>query len=290
MKNIVKITAIVILLALVFSAVTVSAENTAPFKSVEDEIVKLFNKARINEGMGELTQDDNLTKLARAKAAEMADNHLDKPEFPDGIKKFLKTNGAEAKSTPYFYASGKKTPAEIVDDWTKHINFKRDTRTADKTTQIGVGVAKAADGTMYVVCLTVQPFGDSAKTMLEDEVIRLINEERVKRRLAPVVKNDDLSGVTRTKATDMADNEYCVHTSPTYGSPGDMVRKYTENITFIGENLAAGQQTAQDVFTAWMDSPGHKAILLSKSANCIGVGVDIDSKNNLVWSLMMAAK
>lgn len=288
MKNITKLTAIIILLAIVFPTIPVSAMTSAePFESTENEIVKLFNKARTVAGMTELEQDENLTKLARIKAQEMADKHLNKPEFPEGIKKFLKDNGAEAKSNPYFYSAGKKTPAEIVEEWTKHINFKRDTRSDDKTTQIGVGAAKDSDGMMYVVCLNVQPFGDSEKAVLEDEVIRLVNDERAKYGFAPVVKSDDLTEVSRMKATDMADNEYCTHKSPVYGSPGDMVSKYTENIAFIGENIAAGQQTTQDVFTAWLNSPAHKAVMLSKSADCIGVGVDIDSKNNLTWSLIV---
>jgi len=111
----------------------------------------------------------------------------------------------------------------------------------------------------------------------EDEVIRLVNEERVKNGLPVLAANGDLAKIARMKAEDMIDNGYFSHLSPTYGSPEDMLNQYAPKVLFSGECIAGGK-TPDYVFTAWMDSPPHKNILLKESADCIGVGMATDGK------------
>jgi uncharacterized protein YkwD len=238
--------------------------------------------------MSALVQNEALTKIARIKAEEMAKDSLKTLEFPLGVKKFLKENNIETFAQTYFFSIGKKTPDTIVNEWKKQSNFERDTWGKDKTTEIGVGAAQAANGDMYYVCINICPFGEKEKTALEDEVIRLVNAERKKAGLSPVTKNDDLMKVARMKADDMTNNGYCAHESPTYGSPKNMVEKYTTGITFLGENITAGQPTAAEAVTAWVISPAHNDIILKKSANIVGIGVSLNEKGNLIWSLLMA--
>jgi uncharacterized protein YkwD len=272
------------------SAETAEESKSAQFEETENEIVKLFNEARVSGGMSALVQNETLTKLARIKAEEMANNKSDKLEFSEGIKKFLKNNGAESKAQCYYWTSGKKSASEVVDVWKKHINFDNDLWAKDKMVQIGVGAAIAANGDIYFVCININPFGEAEKTALEDEVIRLVNIEREKAGLSPVTKNDDLMKVARMKADDMSEKGYCDHESPTYGSPKNMVEKYTTNIAYLGENITAGQRTAAEAVTAWLISPAHKDILMKKTANIVGIGVSLNEQGNLMWSLIMAKK
>lgn len=53
----------------------------------------------------------------------------------------------------------------------------------------------------------------------ENEVIRLVNEQRAKNGLKALTANWELSRVARYKSQDMVDNRYFSHTSPTYGPP-----------------------------------------------------------------------
>lgn len=290
MRKATKFLAIIILIAIISNLMPVFAadEKSTTFQSMENDIIKLFNKAREKMEMGVLEQNETLTGLARIKAEEMAKKRLDAPDFPDGIKQYLKDNLAESKAQNYYCTTGKKTAAEVVETWKKYVNFDRDTWAKEKTTFIGVGAAKGTDGKMYYVCIVTRPFGNKEKTDLEDEVIRLINEERKKQGLTILTKNDDLMKTAGMKAQDMADNGYCAHESPTYGKPGDMVKKYVPNVKYCGENIAAGQPTPGDVFMSWKDSPAHKAIMLKKTANCVGIGVSLNSKGNLIWSLILA--
>ena len=297
MKKSGKFIAVTILAAMIFTVILLSVnvyaedgKKVSEFKTLEDEIVKLFNKAREKSGMDVLEQDEKLTELARMKAEEMAEKRLETPEFPNGIKQFLKDNSAESKVQNQYSAAGKKTAGEVTEIWEKQIGFDRDTWAREKTTHIGVGTAKGSDGRIYYVCIVTKPFGDKEKTALEDEVIRLLNAERKKQGLTLLTKNDGLMETARMKAQDMADNKYCAHQSPTYGSPANMVKKYVPTVIYGGENIAAGQLTAKEVFTDWLNSPSHKTILFKKSADCIGIGVALDSKGNLVWSLLVATE
>jgi uncharacterized YkwD family protein/spore coat assembly protein SafA len=123
---------------------------------------------------------------------------------------------------------------------------------------------------------------------LESEVVRLVNVERAKHGLAPVKENWELSRVARYKSTDMKTKGYFDHYSPTYGSPFDMMKKFGFKFYSAGENIAMGQRTPQEVMTAWMNSPGHRANILKADFKEIGVGLARDG--SMYWTQMFMTR
>lgn len=109
-------------------------------------------------------------------------------------------------------------------------------------------------------------------TEYETEVLRLVNIERANNGLKPLTMNWELSRVARYKSQDMHDKGYFSHTSPTYGSPFDMMTKFGISYRTAGENIAMGYKTPQAVVTGWMNSPGHRANILNGSFTQLGVG------------------
>lgn len=106
----------------------------------------------------------------------------------------------------------------------------------------------------------------------EQKVVDLTNQERAKNGL-PALKVDlPLSKMAREKSRDMSANDYFSHTSPTYGSPFDMMKQYGITYRYAGENIAMGQRTPEEVVKAWMNSEGHRKNILSPNFNYIGVG------------------
>jgi len=104
------------------------------------------------------------------------------------------------------------------------------------------------------------------------QVVTLVNQERAKAGLSALkVSNATLTKMALDKAKDMYNNNYFDHNSPTYGSPFDMMKKYGINYSYAGENIAKGQRTPQEVMTAWMNSAGHRANILSANFTTIGV-------------------
>lgn len=106
----------------------------------------------------------------------------------------------------------------------------------------------------------------------ENEVIRLVNEIRAENKLPPLTANWELSRVARYKSEDMSNNGYFSHTSPTYGTPFQMIRAFGLSYRSAGENIAYGQRTPAAVVNAWMNSSGHRANILNASYTQIGVG------------------
>ena len=106
----------------------------------------------------------------------------------------------------------------------------------------------------------------------EAEVVRLVNALRAEKGLQPLTANWELSRVARYKSEDMAANRYFSHTSPTYGTPFQMIRSFGLSYRTAGENIAYGQRTPAEVMDAWMNSSGHRANILNSSYTHIGVG------------------
>ncbi|NOU86037.1 LysM peptidoglycan-binding domain-containing protein [Paenibacillus sp. LMG 31460] len=110
-----------------------------------------------------------------------------------------------------------------------------------------------------------------SQTTFASQVVNLVNQERSKAGLRPLTSNSALTTMALDKAKDMYNNGYFDHTSPTYGSPFDMMSTYGIRYSYAGENIAKGQQTPEAVMKAWMNSTGHRQNILSPNFTQIGV-------------------
>ncbi|WP_246238986.1 peptidoglycan-binding protein [Paenibacillus anseongense] len=109
-------------------------------------------------------------------------------------------------------------------------------------------------------------------TAEEQQMLDLVNKERAAVGLAALVADPELTKTARLKSQDMVDNKYFSHDSPTYGSPFDMMEKFGITYNAAGENIACNQ-SVQAAHEALMNSPGHKANILSKDYTHIGIGI-----------------
>ncbi|MBI0578895.1 SafA/ExsA family spore coat assembly protein [Neobacillus cucumis] len=129
-----------------------------------------------------------------------------------------------------------------------------------------------------------------ATKSIENQVIQLTNQERAKNGLKPFTPDWELSRVARYKAMDMRDKNYFSHTSPTYGDPFTMIKNFGISYRAAAENIAAGQTTPQEVVNAWMNSPGHRANILSTSTTRIGVGYAKGGSMRYYWVQQFISK
>ena len=116
------------------------------------------------------------------------------------------------------------------------------------------------------------PQVDSQVIAFENEVVRLVNDIRRQNGLNPLTANWELSRVARYKSQDMRERGYFSHTSPTYGTPFQMIKAFGLTYRSAGENIARGYSTPQAVVNGWMNSSGHRANILNASYTQIGVG------------------
>lgn len=127
-----------------------------------------------------------------------------------------------------------------------------------------------------------QPSAGAASSY-EQAVVTLVNAERAKYGLAALTLDETLCSYARVKSQDMHDNGYFSHESPTYGSPFEMMQSFGISYRSAGENIAMGYSSPKAVVTAWMNSAGHRANILSASYTSIGVGYVADGGYWTQW-------
>ena len=123
----------------------------------------------------------------------------------------------------------------------------------------------------------------------EKEVFDLINKQRTNNGLAALKNDSEVQRVARIKAQDMVDNNYFSHTSPTYGSPFDMLKSFKISYKTAGENIA-GNSSNSGAVNAWMNSEGHRANILNSSFIYTGIGVVKSPKYGKIYVQMFIGK
>ena len=116
--------------------------------------------------------------------------------------------------------------------------------------------------------------GDSISISdMKTELIRLTNNERAKAGLTELQILPELMDCAQLKAEDMIDNRYYGHNSPVYGSANEMIKALVPNARAGGENIAHWREALEEVFAGWMESPEHRANILSPRYTHIGIGI-----------------
>ena len=104
--------------------------------------------------------------------------------------------------------------------------------------------------------------------------IKWTNIQREQRGLLPLQENPQLNTTALIKAQDMLSGQYFEHVSFSGEGVGDLANTVGYEFIAIGENLALGNfQDDQVLVQGWMDSPGHRANILSSQYQEIGVAV-----------------
>ncbi len=118
------------------------------------------------------------------------------------------------------------------------------------------------------------PVPGSTIQLIADEqaMVSLVNQARAEAGLAPLRVDPQLVKTARMKSQDMIDLGYFGHTSPTYGSPFDLMRSKGVSYRYAGENLA-GAPTVERAHAGLMNSQGHRANILNPNYTRIGIGV-----------------
>lgn len=106
----------------------------------------------------------------------------------------------------------------------------------------------------------------------ELEMFKLLNTERVKVGLKPLDINATLLETGRKHCLDMFQRGYFSHYTPEGKSPFDRMAEDNVKFTFAGENLALAPN-AKLAMQGLMNSPGHKANILSKKFGEVGIGI-----------------
>ncbi len=123
----------------------------------------------------------------------------------------------------------------------------------------------------------------------EREVFELVNEARAVGHdcdtegnfgpADPLTQNPYLRCAARNQSVDMHDREFFAHVNPDGDGPSDRVDQTGYDWSFVGENIAYGYPTPEEVMEGWLESDGHCANIMFPEFTEIGVGYFFDDGN-----------
>ncbi|KJS67808.1 MAG: sporulation protein [Peptococcaceae bacterium BICA1-7] len=268
----------------------------------EQTLVNLINQERVKAGLPKLKADSKLFQVARLKARDFIANNYFAHTSPTygSYRDMLRSYGVSfvkaGENLAATYTAARAHTALMNSSGNRANILSPDYRL------VGIGIVNKGSYKYYVEMFTdggsvtqppsgttqppsggttqppsggtTQPGTGNTAGLTADEqnMLNMVNSERSKNGLAPLKANLKLTGVARLKAKDMIDKNYFSHTSPTYGSPFDMMRQYGITYRTAGENLA-GAPSVNSAHTNLMNSPGHRANILNSSFKEVGIGV-----------------
>lgn len=132
------------------------------------------------------------------------------------------------------------------------------------------------------------PENESAVTQKKfsiENIVDATNTQRIAAQLPPLKINTELNASAKIKVQDMITNQYFEHVSPAGKSVANLGDEVGYEYIIMGENLALGDFTdANDLLTAWMNSPGHRANIVNTHYQDIGVyAAQATYKGRTVW-------
>lgn len=130
-------------------------------------------------------------------------------------------------------------------------------------------------------------YADQAKQsdVTPQNIIALTNQTRAQFHASKLSTNLALMKAAQAKANDMVQAHYFAHISPSKVTPWYWFKQAGYKYSYAGENLAIDFLQSEDVIQAWLNSPSHRANLLSTKYKDIGVAVttgDINGVNSLL--------
>lgn len=120
----------------------------------------------------------------------------------------------------------------------------------------------------------------SADNTIANQVLELVNKERSANGLNKLTLDPKLCSMAQYKAEDMA--AYGFSHEGSYGSLKELLAKFNIRYGAAGENIAMNQTSPEEVMRDWMGSEGHRANILGKNYNKLGVGC-YESDGNIYW-------
>jgi uncharacterized protein YkwD len=126
---------------------------------------------------------------------------------------------------------------------------------------------------------------------LEQRLVDLVNSERQQVGCAPLAIDPLLTQAALAHTQDMATHNFMSHTGSDGSQPDGRIAATGYAARSYGENVAAGQTTAEEVMASWMNSEGHRANILDCAFVHIGVAHDYNANSDYghYWTQVFAA-
>ena len=113
---------------------------------------------------------------------------------------------------------------------------------------------------------------DFLASVLPGALVALTNQDRLIAGLSGVTEDPLLNAAAQAAAEDMAVKGYFAHNSPDGKTPWYWLNQVGYTYSYAGQNLAVNFTDSQNVETAWLESPTHRANIMKPEYTRVGFG------------------
>lgn len=139
-------------------------------------------------------------------------------------------------------------------------------------------VDKAFQGTAADITTAYNNYNAQTIANYRQEVLRLVNEARAKENLKPLtMSNSKLTEAAQKRAVEISQKYAPIHKRPDGSSCFTVLGEVgITSYKCAGENMASGWVSPEFVVNAWLNSPSHRANIMSDNFTEMGVGYYFD--------------
>ncbi|HEV2853924.1 MAG TPA: CAP domain-containing protein [Thermoanaerobaculia bacterium] len=269
---------LLVLLPAVGSFSTVTAQGDP-----RQELLRLINAERQRAGAPPLRISDALTRAAEEHAAEIARRGSLKLRAgsTEEMRERMQRVGYQAHAWTESLASSPGDPGTVLRNWRQGDPGGYRELLSSEVRDLGIGLDRLRGTSLYIFLFAV-PQGDyfaRGTSGLRDldrvraEMLARVNAARKEAGAPPLRSNAKLDLAAQRHAEDMLARNYFAHQSPEKKSVRDRARDAGYDWRMIGENIAEGQFSVDEVMDTWLHSPGHRRNILDPGFKELGVGL-----------------
>ncbi|HEX9942839.1 MAG TPA: CAP domain-containing protein [Thermoanaerobaculia bacterium] len=285
------------LLACLLAAGIVTAQEDP-----RQELFRLLNAERQRAGAPPLRLSSALTRAAEDHAAEVARRgSLQRAGDTEAMRERLQRVGYDAHAWTESLATSTGGPETVLRNWRRGDPETYRKAMASEVRDLGMGLGRLKGTPLYIFLFAV-PEGDyfaRGTSGVRDldrvraEMLARVNEARKKAGVPPLRSNARLDQAAQRHAEDMLARNYFAHRSPEGKSVRERARAAGYDWRAIGENVAEGQFSVDEVMDTWLHSPGHRRNLLDPDFKELGVGLALGRSGRTyraVWAQAFGAR
>jgi uncharacterized protein YkwD len=211
------------------------------------------------------------------------------------MQRWLRMAGYQAHEWTENVISSSSGLAEVLRYWKGRNPATFRSLMAPEYRDLGIGVSRLDGMPVYSFLFAIPQadyFARETSDLRDPEAVReemlaRVNAARKRAGLKPLQLNSRLDQAAQRHAEDMLAHGYFAHRSPS----GTTVRERSKAAGYawraIGENIAYGQTSVDEVIETWLESPGHRRNILSPDFRELGVGLALgrgrDGKYQVLW-------
>lgn len=227
------------------------------------EAIQQLDKININDVLGAQYSNGTCTNEELAEAVKNATAQLNQQYCNNQTQVEVPTESTNETDTTDTSKEATVPETEVTKDTTPNQETTTNTETTNtKAPNTETNTTKNPE--------TQTPSTETSTKSYAQQVVDLVNAERAKEGLAALKIDTNVAKAATVRANEIQTKFEHVRPNGT----GFVTALKEQGVTYrgAGENIAWGQKTPQEVVTAWMNSPGHRANIMNPNYVNIGVG------------------